>query len=94
MVTLTVWPPGPYAVRVYVVFVIGFTTKEPLAAAQRVCVPYRGSRQKPVRRSPGEELMTCKTSAVAIWPIVTAVPGELRAPRLFHWEAEVTGPGW
>src|SRR2546421_11385223 len=31
MVTLTVCPPGPYAVRVYVVFVIGFTTSEPLA---------------------------------------------------------------
>src|SRR3954453_10715206 len=37
IVPLTVWPPGPYAVKVYTEFVIGFTVRLPLGC--RVCGP-------------------------------------------------------
>src|SRR5260370_37261634 len=37
IVPLTVWPPGPYAVKVYTGLVIGVTVKLPLAC--RLCDP-------------------------------------------------------
>ena len=37
IVPLTVWPPGPYAVKVYTELVIGVTVKLPLAG--RLCAP-------------------------------------------------------
>ena len=56
MVPLTVWPPGPYAVKVYTELVIGVTVKLPLAG--RVCDPNLAADQhhrSGVLRRPGED---------------------------------------
>src|ERR1035438_10818267 len=49
MVPLTVWPPGPYAVKVYTELVIGVTVKLPLTG--RVCAPI----SLPIRTTRSEE---------------------------------------
>jgi hypothetical protein len=78
MVPLTVWPPGPYAVKVYVELVIGFTVRLPLVGNVCAC------RSAPT--------MTTEVAFTVLHERTTGLPAAVEVTGLAENEVMATVP--